>query len=388
MGYLIGTDEAGYGPNFGPLVVSATVWHVAGAPRGVDLYRRLGPAVARDGTGEAPQGVVWIADSKAVYRAGQGLAALERGVHAALACCQRRPGDWRDLWLMLTGKPAPTADADPCCGDFDCELPLEVPPEEIDGALATFGGALKAAGVRLVAVHSRAIFAREFNELVALHGGKGAALSQVTTELIADALEGTNAECGMRNAEHHEAGFIAPSPLQGEGWGEGKSGRRKPLTLPSPQGAEGFAAASDRANSALRTPHSALSHEPVWIVCDKHGGRNRYAPLLQQRFPETLIEVRGESRQRSVYRWRREGHAVEAHFCAGGERHLPVALASMVSKYLREVAMLAFNRFWSRRLPDLRPTAGYPTDAHRFRREIAAAQQALGMEDGVLWRSR
>jgi hypothetical protein len=28
MGILIGMDEAGYGPNFGPLVVAATAWEV------------------------------------------------------------------------------------------------------------------------------------------------------------------------------------------------------------------------------------------------------------------------------------------------------------------------------------------------------------------------
>ena len=28
MAYLIGTDEAGYGPNLGPLVISATLWEV------------------------------------------------------------------------------------------------------------------------------------------------------------------------------------------------------------------------------------------------------------------------------------------------------------------------------------------------------------------------
>ena len=46
MGYLIGTDEAGYGPNLGPLVISASVWHV---PRinslpdlaRLDLYEQL-----------------------------------------------------------------------------------------------------------------------------------------------------------------------------------------------------------------------------------------------------------------------------------------------------------------------------------------------------------
>ncbi len=28
MPYLLGTDEAGYGPNLGPLVISASVWEV------------------------------------------------------------------------------------------------------------------------------------------------------------------------------------------------------------------------------------------------------------------------------------------------------------------------------------------------------------------------
>ena len=28
MAILIGIDEAGYGPNYGPLVVAATAWHV------------------------------------------------------------------------------------------------------------------------------------------------------------------------------------------------------------------------------------------------------------------------------------------------------------------------------------------------------------------------
>ena len=75
-------------------------------------------------------------------------------------------------------------------------------------------------------------------------------------------------------------------------------------------------------------------------------------------------------------------------FQAKGESHLPTALASMASKYLRELAMQAFNGFWSEHVPDLRPTAGYPVDALRFKADIAAAQQALGISDRILWRSR
>ena len=45
---------------------------------------------------------------------------------------------------------------------------------------------------------------------------------------------------------------------------------------------------------------------------------------------------------------------------------MPAALASMTSKYLRELAMRAFNEFWCGRVHDLAPTAGYPRDARRF----------------------
>jgi hypothetical protein len=71
-----------------------------------------------------------------------------------------------------------------------------------------------------------------------------------------------------------------------------------------------------------------------------------------------------------------------------GERFLPTALASMTAKYLRELSMRAFNEFWCSRIPNLRPTAGYPKDAHRFRSAIAAAQKELKIDDHALWRNR
>jgi hypothetical protein len=60
----------------------------------------------------------------------------------------------------------------------------------------------------------------------------------------------------------------------------------------------------------------------------------------------------------------------------------------MIAKYLREVLMRPFNDFWCTRIPGLRPTAGYPRDSHRFKREIAELQLALGIEDRILWRCR
>jgi ribonuclease HII len=78
----------------------------------------------------------------------------------------------------------------------------------------------------------------------------------------------------------------------------------------------------------------------------------------------------------------------EIRFETKSERHLPVALASMVSKYIRELAMNLFNRFWSERQAGLKKTAGYPVDALRFKAEIAAVQKELGIADDILWRER
>jgi hypothetical protein len=56
----------------------------------------------------------------------------------------------------------------------------------------------------------------------------------------------------------------------------------------------------------------------------------------------------------------------------------------MAAKYLRELAMKAFNQFWQQHVPGLKPTAGYPVDARRFRAEIDAARAALKIPGG--WR--
>ena len=116
-----------------------------------------------DGAAVAPivDRPIWIADSKVVYRPGQGLADLERGVQAALGCCGALPGEWAALWPRLTGVTAPCAAADPCCADFDCKLPLAAAADDIERATQMPAAALRTARVRLVAIRSRAIFARD-----------------------------------------------------------------------------------------------------------------------------------------------------------------------------------------------------------------------------------
>ena len=122
----------------------------------------------------------------------------------------------------------------------------------------------------------------------------------------------------------------------------------------------------------------------AFIVGDKHGGRNRYDQLLAEVLDGEMIFRMEEGAERSDYR---VGKSV-LRFQPRAEEHGPVALASMTAKYVRELAMSQFNRFWARHIPGLKPTQGYPVDAKRFRTDIAETQRSLGITDDDLWRNR
>ena len=123
---------------------------------------------------------------------------------------------------------------------------------------------------------------------------------------------------------------------------------------------------------------------------DKHGGRHFYGDLLGAAFPDAGV-VRGP-----------EGPSLSRYELAGPAgpkltlRLVPradaadglVALASIVSKAVRELWMDAFNAHWLARVPGLRPTAGYPVDAARFRLAIEPRCVARGLPPRAWWRAR
>lgn len=331
MALLIGMDEAGYGPNLGPLIVGATAWEIPGDPRQIDLWQAF--------AGIVDQGVptddshIQIADSKQVYSPARGIQNLGQGVLRALALHRHCAlgGDTEpsqsgtaaiDLlsFKKLCGQVGISAvtelDSEPWFAGAD----LSLPATPRDTLTNRWQERCQSGQIRLRAVRADVVLTRRFNEHTRATDSKGRALSEISMSLLRRVWD----EC------------------------------------------------------------SAADHDDVLILADKHGGRNRYHDFLPIVFDDRFIRCLNESQEQSRYR---VGNA-EVRFETKSERHLPVALASMVCKYLRELAMNLFNRFWTDRQPGLKPTAGYPNDAVRFKAEIEALQQQLGITDDVLWRQR
>lgn len=320
MGLVIGTDEAGYGPNLGPLVITATAWRVPDDPRTFDFWSALEEVVIN----EAPRstGRLHIADSKQVYSPGKGLRELERSVLSLLSLRDEASvgsvSGFRELFELVTGAGADDVlSVEPWFRESDLSLPVSCQAADLPGLSAGLQSMCADAGIEFVAARSDVVLTERFNRLTSEYDSKGLALSRLTMQLI-------------------------------------------------------------------RSVWDPDSTEPTLIISDKHGGRNRYDDLIDEQLDGQMIFRVLESRHKSSYRIGK----TNMHFQQGAERHFPAAVSSMICKYLRELSMDLFNAFWQQHLPELKPTKGYPTDAKRFRSEIASKQRELGIDDSTLWRAR
>ena len=181
MPFLIGTDEAGYGPHYGPLVVSATVWEIDDGIDPAALYKHLRHCVAANLKQATNSQIVW-ADSKAVYKSGAGFDHLERGVLAALGLTGRMPTQWCQLWDWLDPEIAPRIGEFPWHFGYSADLPFCTDAEKLSLLVDALKIKLAEQGVRLINVLCRAVFPDEFNELVE-GSNKADALSKITLAL-------------------------------------------------------------------------------------------------------------------------------------------------------------------------------------------------------------
>ncbi len=316
MTFFIGTDEAGYGPNLGPLVITATAWQFPVGTTAEQCWELLSDTVCQSAPGSNKQ--LHIADSKQVYSSGRSIEPLERTVLSALSLLEFWPTSLLELGNAICD--ASFRDrykSEPCPAPRTVALPLKATSAVLESVALRLRETLSGANACLVGMRSRVVYPAEFNQLVSEAGSKGRVLSAETLKLAADLID-----------EH--------------------------------------------------SPESAL------VICDKHGGRNRYDELVADAFGGEFVFRLEEGRQLSRYRL----NQLEFRFQTRAEEHLPVALASMISKYIREVAMLEFNAYWADLVPELKPTKGYPADAARFLEEIDELRQQNGIDKDSIWRCR
>lgn len=312
MPFLIGTDEAGYGPNLGPLVITGTLWRVPSLP--ADLYRLLADAIS---SSVVPDRIP-VCDSKNLYNSSGSIRQLETSVLSLLGTV---PDDWKQL-VKLLGCPRKKEDEEVWLEGSSLELPLKADANRVNDLRARFLENCREASVELLAVRTRTIFADQFNQSVADQGNKANVLSGATLGIVDE--------------------LLAVSACD----------------------------------------------ETVQVICDKHGGRSRYAGVLQHHLTDQLIRIHEESLESSRYSWSESDREISIEFNARGEGSMPVAMASMVSKYVREVYMQLWNQFWLAHIPALKPTKGYPQDARRFMHDIEEVRCQLKIRRDSVWRCR
>lgn len=124
------------------------------------------------------------------------------------------------------------------------------------------------------------------------------------------------------------------------------------------------------------------------IIIDRQGGRTAYREQLSMAWPNASIRILGETGRISRYRLDFPEGPLTISFEAESEQsHLPAALASMTAKLVRELHMSRLNRFFSSRMPELKPTAGYVQDGRRFVQEVDPLLRELKLDEEQLIRS-
>ncbi len=103
---------------------------------------------------------------------------------------------------------------------------------------------------------------------------------------------------------------------------------------------------------SVRSRHSS----PLLVVCGMIGGIRDYASRLSRFEPHRVESLVGRRGQR---RYAVDGVGEIRFEVDADARHLPVALASMVGKYVREICMRRIGEFYRQGNPELKLASGY-----------------------------
>lgn len=146
-----------------------------------------------------------------------------------------------------------------------------------------------------------------------------------------------------------------------------------------------FTAVAELIQSAMRD----FASDDLDIVIDRQGGRSHYRRQLQLMFGESQLRIIHEDQDRSSYEMRTNNRKIRVHFVVGADgKFLPVSLASMACKYLREVLVENINNYFLGFNPAIKPTAGYWQDGLRFIEDIKTHIPNLSFNANQLIRCR
>ena len=120
--------------------------------------------------------------------------------------------------------------------------------------------------------------------------------------------------------------------------------------------------------------------EPAFLAIDRQGGRANYTGELERHVARGA-RVRTIREDEACSRYEVGEGLVVSFEVEAESRHLPVALASMAAKFVRERFMERLNAFFASRAPGLAPTAGYVEDGRRFLAEVKPILAAEGISE-------
>jgi len=139
----------------------------------------------------------------------------------------------------------------------------------------------------------------------------------------------------------------------------------------------------------IQTAYDNFAGDDLHIMVDRQGGRMHYRRNLQRMFGDMELKILRETPATSSYELKAGAKGMRLHFVVGADdRFLPVSLASMTSKYLRELLICNINRYFNGFGADLKPTAGYWKDGLRFIEDIKTNLPGVRFDSEQLIRSR
>lgn len=326
MRYIAGIDEAGYGPVVGPLVVGRSVFRLPEALVKVPLWEVLDSAICRT-LKEARKGRLAINDSKKLTTKAAGIKHLEMG---CLAFVPGDDGDWParlDDWLHLLGSVA---------AERVGHLPWYAANEAMPWQSLPASPHVEVESLRIArAMLQRAMAERD---IACVEIGAAVLMEDLFNELVGKLR--TKAGVSFTFVGKHLAHLW-------EHYGEAG----------------------------------------IHVAIDRQGGRTRYLDLLMEMFPDAQFTVAEETQERAAYRMVLGTRSMSVSFLVRAEeQHLPVALASMASKYTRELMMDRMNHWFTQRIDGLKPTKGYAVDGGRFLEEVQPHAERLNIDLRLLRR--